>query len=1046
MNSRILNIKGAVLDRYQLENYLEKVASDHILTSKSDKSTYPVPRLIENFKFITKTYEILNEDLKIGISIHPAGEWLLDNYYIIEESVKNIQKDLSLEKYTNFLGIQNGIYKGMARIYVLAAEIVAYTDSKIDGEILEDLLRAYQRKKTLNMEEIWWIGNFLQIAIIENIREVCEKIYISQIQKYKVESIVERLVENKKELKFTNKQEHQNKNILVGEMRYPFVEYMSYKLKKYGRQAISYLNILEEQVNKMGTTVSEIIKKEHFDIALKKVSIGNSIKSIKELSRINFLEIFEAINGVEEILKKDPANVYSRMDYKTKSYYRNAIKEVSKKTKISEIYIANKALELAEKAKIKEVENKKQTHIGYYLISDGIDDLMEALLVNKKSISKKTKVNLYKLSTWGIAAILSILIFIYIYITTKNIIVSILLGFTSYIPLIEITTKIVNTILSKIVKPKLIPKMDFSDGVPKEYSTFVVIPTIVNSPKKVKSLLRKLEVYYLANKSDNIYFAVLGDCSSSTKKEEEIDQKILETAKIELEKLNQKYPNNNFPLFHFVYRERIWNDKEKLYLGWERKRGLLHQFNEYILGNAKNEFKVNSLENLKIPKIKYIITLDSDTDLVLNSGIELIGAMAHILNKPQIDNEKNIVVNGYGIMQPRIGINLEDGNKSLFTKVFAGLPGTDAYANAISDVYQDNFGEGIYTGKGIYDLQVFSKILKNRMPENKILSHDLLEGNYLRCGLVSDIMLLDGYPYKYNSFTSRLHRWIRGDWQIIEWLFPNVKNAQGNTQKNPLNKLSKFKILDNLRRSTVEIFLLLSLLTLGIIVGIYKTKVWFITAILVLSVFIPIIIDVILKKEYIPKQKAFTPYITGIKGSFIAGIINFSFLPYKAYISLDAIIRAIYRLTYSKQNLLEWTTSEEAEKKAGTSLLSYIKLMYPNYIIGILTLIFLISLPINIANIIMIFVAILWIIAPVIAWYISIEKIEENKYENLKQEDKKYILSLGEKTWEYFNDFMNEENNYLPPDNYQEDRKEKIVKRTSSTNIGLRIISNCFSI
>ena len=449
---------------------------------------------------------------------------------------------------------------------------------------------------------------------------------------------------------------------------------------------------------------------------------------------------------------------------------------------------------------------------------------------------------------------------------------------------------------------------------------------------------------------------------------------------------------------------------------------------------------------MKIPKIKYIITLDSDTDLVLNSGIELIGAMAHILNKPQIDNEKNIVVNGYGIMQPRIGINLEDGNKSLFTKVFAGLPGTDAYANAISDVYQDNFGEGIYTGKGIYDLQVFSKILKNRMPENKILSHDLLEGNYLRCGLVSDIMLLDGYPYKYNSFTSRLHRWIRGDWQIIEWLFPNVKNAQGNTQKNPLNKLSKFKILDNLRRSTVEIFLLLSLLILGIIVGIYKTKVWFITAILVLSVFIPIIIDVILKKEYIPKQKAFTPYITGIKGSFIAGIINFSFLPYKAYISLDAIIRAIYRLTYSKQNLLEWTTSEEAEKKAGTSLLSYIKLMYPNYIIGILTLIFLISLPINIANIIMIFVAILWIIAPVIAWYISIEKIEENKYENLKQEDKKYILSLGEKTWEYFNDFMNEENNYLPPDNYQEDRKEKIVKRTSSTNIGLRIISNCFSI
>ena len=369
MNNKILNIKGAVLDKYQLESYMEKIASDHILSETSDKCTYPIPRLKENFKFITKTYEILNEDLKLGINIHPAGEWLLDNYYIIEETVKNIEKDLTLEKYTNFFGIQNGIYKGTARIYVLSAEIIAYTDGKIDAETLENLLKAYQKKKTLNMEEIWWIGTFLQIAIIENIRDVCEKIYISQIQKYKVESIVERLVENKKDLKFINKPDYPVKNALTGEMRYPFIEYMSYRLKKYGRQAVSYLNILEEEVNKMGTTVSEIIKKEHFDIALKKVSIGNSIKSIKELSRINFLEIFEKINGVEEILKKDPANVYSKMDYKTKSYYRNTIKEISKKTKISEIYIANKALQLAQNASNIE-KNIKKTHIGYYLIDN----------------------------------------------------------------------------------------------------------------------------------------------------------------------------------------------------------------------------------------------------------------------------------------------------------------------------------------------------------------------------------------------------------------------------------------------------------------------------------------------------------------------------------------------------------------------------------------------------------------------------------------------------------------------------------------------------
>ena len=442
---------------------------------------------------------------------------------------------------------------------------------------------------------------------------------------------------------------------------------------------------------------------------------------------------------------------------------------------------------------------------------------MEALQVNKKEIRNKSKVNLYILSTWGLSFVFSVLIFVYILKYTQNMVLSILVGITSYIPLIEIVLKIVNTILSKVVKPKLIPKMDFSDGVPKESATFVVIPTIVNSEKKVKALLRRLEVYYLANKSSNMYFAILGDCSSGDKKEEEIDEKIIQTAEKELIKLNNKYPNKEFPLFHFIYRNRIWNDKEKLYLGWERKRGLLNQFNEYLLGNSKNEFRINSLENTKIPEVKYIITLDADTKLVLNSGLELIGAMAHILNKPQIDKQKNIVVDGYGIMQPRVGIDLEEANKSLFTRIFAGLPGTDAYANAISDIYQDNFGEGIFTGKGIYDLQTFSEILKNRMPENKILSHDLLEGCYLRCGLVSDIMLLDGYPYKYSSWISRLHRWIRGDWQIVDWLFGKVKNSKGDYEKNPLNCLSKFKILDNLRRSLVEVSLLLSLLVIGLV-------------------------------------------------------------------------------------------------------------------------------------------------------------------------------------------------------------------------------------
>ena len=336
-----LKINGAILDKNQLKNHLEKTASSHNLINKSEKQTYPIPHMLDNYKFIRQVYVLLNEHLKLGISIHPAGEWLLDNFYIIEETVKQIEKELSFKKYTNFLGIANGQYKGFARIYVLASEIVAYTDNKIERKDLEEYLESYQTKKTLSMEEIWNIGIFLQIAIIENIREVCEKIYVSQIQKYKAENIAERLIENKDkgELVFKNNVFADAKRSIFDDLHYPFIEYMSYILKRYGKKGNSFLNALEETIDIKGMTVSDVIKKEHFDIAVRKVSIGNSITSIKKIQRINFLEIFEKINGVEELLKKDPSEVYEKMDNKTKGYYRNKIKEIAKKKKISEIYI-----------------------------------------------------------------------------------------------------------------------------------------------------------------------------------------------------------------------------------------------------------------------------------------------------------------------------------------------------------------------------------------------------------------------------------------------------------------------------------------------------------------------------------------------------------------------------------------------------------------------------------------------------------------------------------------------------------------------------------
>ena len=770
---KVLKINGTLIDEEQLGKHLQKIASNYNIINKSDKITYPIPHMLENFKVIQKVYNILNEHVKLGISIHPAGEWLLDNLYIIEQTVKQIEKELTLKKYTNFVGIANGQYKGFARVYVLAGEIVAYTDNKIEREQIERCLEEYQTKKTLSMEEIWNIGIFLQLAIIENIREIAEKIYNVQMQKYRAENIVERLVENKEksDLKFKNSTINKAAKNSFSEIKYPFVEYMSYILKRYGKKGYCYLKALEETVEMTGTTVSDVIKKEHFDIALRKVSIGNSITSIKKIQRINFLEIFEKINGVESILRLDPANVYDKMDSNTKDYYRNTIKEISKKTKISEIYIARKMLDLAINNK---EEDLKKSHIGYYIIDNGIEKLYEELQVkSRKKLNENKKMKLFILVTASISIILSI--FITNMLNIKNVFVYFLSILLLLIPVSELTIQIIQYILGKIVKPKIIPKLDFSKGIDVENKTMVVIPTILNSKEKVKELMKKLEVYYLANKSKNIYFTLLGDCTESDKIEESFDNEVIKEGKEQVEKLNKKYNNeDNIPIFNFIYRKRKWNEKEGSYLGWERKRGMLTQLNEYLLANIANPFRVNTFEDLEnkenLKEIKYIITLDADTDLILNSAFELIGAMAHILNKPVIDKNKNIVIEGYGIMQPRVGINLDISYKTIFTKIFAGAGGIDSYTNAISDIYQDNFNEGIFTGKGIYNLEVYSKVLKNEIPEDTVLSHDLLEGSYLRCGLVSDIMLMDGYPTKYNSFMNRLSRWIRGDWQITKWL------------------------------------------------------------------------------------------------------------------------------------------------------------------------------------------------------------------------------------------------------------------------------------
>lgn len=684
--------------------------------------------------------------------------------------------------------------------------------------------------------------------------------------------------------------------------------------------------------------------------------------------------------------------------------------------------------------------------------------MLEELTGKKaKPLNNTTKL-IYMLAVVDTLTLLTSIAFsVYLYYQTRQVLWSILLGILLIVPLKIIFVQLGQYILGKLVKPRVIPKLDYINGVPEKSATFVVIPTILNSKEKVKDLMKRLEVYYMANKSDNIYFALLGDVTAGKNEKESFDDEVINAGIEEAKRLNNLYPDSKFPKFHFLYRKRKWNEKEECFLGWERKRGLLNQFNEYILGKENDMFLANTIEeaknellqkqenNFKLPKIKYVITLDADTQLSLNTGLELIGSMAHILNTPVLNEKKDLVIDGHGIIQPRVGISLLEIQKSLFTKIYAGSGGKDAYTNAISDVYQDNFEEGIFTGKGIYDVEIFSQVLAKEIPENTVLSHDLLEGSYLRCGLASDIMLMDGYPTGYNSFKSRLHRWIRGDWQIVPWLCNSIYNKQGDKKQNPLTLLSKYKIFDNLARSLQETLIIFTIIYCVILKLFHKINIAPIIAILIISALMPTILElinrIISKKEAETIQKTFSKNISLVKASLTRGILALGSLPDKAYFSIDACIRTLYRLFISKKHFLEWTTAEEAEKSAKKDLLSYYKNMLPNVVLGILGLVLLFILPANISSIFVFLISILWLITPGVMYHISKEIKQKEKITELKEEDKQFLLEMGKSTWQYFKDNLNEKTNYLPPDNYQEDRKPKVILRTSSTNIGLALLA-----
>lgn len=942
---------------------------------------------IKNFDNITKYYNYLIKKTKNFEFVGITNEWLIDNYYQLIETKNFIISEKNI--------INKKLNKAPL-IFDVIKKILIKNNYNISFHKLVIEVNKYQRDNNMyfKYKEIDVITPILNFLYIDKLNNICITGHEELENKKKVSNIINNVKTIKITDFFNDKDSFNN---------YSYIFEINNQLKELGSKSNSIFRELNEILNNKGIKLKRILNDEYQRRTENDVLISNIFNSLKNLSEFGTEEYFKEMSFCEKMLNQDI--VYKNMTAESKNLYRNKILVNSKKKRISEFSY----IELIMKKSLD--ENK---HVGFYLFKEANYKLRFALYLS--SIILVTMVVCFILSK---------------YLTNFR-----LLGFLLLIvPISQIFIQILNQIISNIVTPKPLPKINFNKGIPKEEATMVVVPTIIDNEAKIAKVFDLLETYYLANKTKNLYFTLLGDVKASDKEVLDIDSKLSEYGCNYCEKLNKKY---KIDIFNFVYRKRIYNEKESCYLGYERKRGALLHFNQLLLGklSKKDEEKylnVHTFDGFNA-EIKYVITLDVDTKPVLNTLINLVGTMAHPLNKPVLNKEGTKVVKGYGILQPRVSVDIEATNKSLYSQIFAGIGGYDIYTVIVPNLYQDIFNEGSFIGKGIYDLKLFDKLLYNKFPNNLILSHDLLEGNYLRCGYVADLELIDDFPPKFLIDTTRQHRWARGDTQIIGWLNNFVRNKNNQKVKNPISLLGQYKILDNISRMFLYPSLLLILLCS--VIGKSYSLFWFLFVIV--DICLPIIFF-LNRRTYYKKKNMLTIYYSklmhGFKSLLLRTYVVLVTIPFYSKLYMDAFFRTIYRLIISKRNLLNWITAEEAEKVTKNNLSNYIKNFSFNIIIGSLLL----MLGIIYIDILMLIIGICFISAPFVLYRLS--KIIDYSEIEFKSEEILDVEDMAYRTWKFFEAGLKEETNYLIPDNYQENRDELYDYKTSPTNIGFSLTS-----
>ena len=1056
-------VRAEIYSVERLEQYALTLATQHKTVTKKGRAQL-LPRLEDNGRKLVAAYRTLVESIRNGRAISPAAEWLVDNFHIVEEQLREIREDLPRSYYHELPKLAEGELKDYPRIYALTLAVIAHTDCRLDTSTLRRFIIAYQTIAPLSIGELWAVAITLRLALVENLRRLAVQIVRAREEREQADKLADKLLElaaRQPAALVPLVSERFGKRDRIPQS---FLVQLTQRLREQDPAVMPVTEWLEKQLFQREASIEQAIHAEHQRQAATQVTVGNIITSMRLLSTLDWRDFFESVSLIEPLLGADPAGAYSKMEFATRDRYRHVIERISKRTRANELEVAQAAVKLAQETSRTAAEDggnanpdgddyltkPREWHVGYYLVDDGLKQL-EAAFAYRPKLAESLRRSVLGHATVAYLGALSFLTILFVSLLVVAVYLSgratgetswpllVLTALLAIIPASDLALSMMNWDITHLFPPRLLPRMETSDGIPEEACTMVVVPTIFSNELQVNALLEKLEVHFLANQDAHIYFALLGDFADADAEEKPDDAGLISYAQSGIDELNRRHSKEAPLRFHLFHRRRQWNPGENRWMGWERKRGKLEEFNRLLRADRNTSFVVGTADEALLARIRFVITLDSDTQLPRDVARKLLGAAIHPLNRAQPDPAARVVTTGYGIVQPRVSISLVSASRSRFARVFSGNTGIDPYTTAVSDVYQDLFCEGSFTGKGLYDVDAFQTALSNRVPSDSLLSHDLFESLFARAGLATDIELLDDYPASYDSYAKRQHRWTRGDWQILRWLFPTVPDADRRPTRNRLSLISRWKILDNLRRSLVAPSLFLWLLAAWTVLP-GSPLLWSLLVVIAIAfpVYVHVTTSLLIHPRGIPWTSHFWSVWGDVRTNTAQAALSIVFLPHQAYLMTDAIVRTVYRKLISRKHLLEWVTAADAEKQARRDLPGFFWFMFPVELLTLLAAVLTIIVRPTAWPVMLVF-ALAWAVSPFVAYWIS--KPRPTERELMSTSDVQLARRIARRTWRFFETFVGAEDNWLPPDNFQEDPTPVTAHRTSPTNIGLLFLA-----